>query len=216
MAVSDTGRVALVTGAGRGIGKAIALALARSDYQVALVARTIDEIDATANEITVAGGRAQAIRADVRDAGAVQRAVATTKNRLGQVTPSRQQCRVCRTGKTLWTTSPLASSEMLFYIVGPAFDGGIAYLLSYGYLNALNERTGQPIWSQEATGMFIAAGQGRVAVLSQEQVTVWDNAGRRLWSAPVPPSKWKQYGATFHEGRLFVFVPGEYADACGD
>ena len=59
------GRTALVTGAGRGIGRACALALAQAGAEVWLVARTKDEVEQAADEIRAAGGRAHAARLDV-------------------------------------------------------------------------------------------------------------------------------------------------------
>jgi len=69
------GRVALVTGAGRGIGRSVALALAHAGAEVWLVARTLNEIETAAGEIRAAGGRAHAAACDVTDAGAVKRVV---------------------------------------------------------------------------------------------------------------------------------------------
>jgi 3-oxoacyl-[acyl-carrier protein] reductase len=59
------GKVAVVTGAGRGIGKAIAIAYAASGAEVVCAARTFEEIEETANEISSAGGRALAVKTDV-------------------------------------------------------------------------------------------------------------------------------------------------------
>ena len=70
-----SGASALVTGAGRGIGRAISLALARAGAVVTAVARTRAEIDSLVSDIEKAGGRAVAHAADLRDAEAPVRAV---------------------------------------------------------------------------------------------------------------------------------------------
>ncbi len=69
------GKVALVTGAGSGIGRAAALLLARHGAHVGLLGRTQSELDEVAGEIAKAGGRAHVTLADVSDAGAVERAI---------------------------------------------------------------------------------------------------------------------------------------------
>jgi len=65
------GRRALVTGAGRGIGLALAAALAEAGAEVVLAARSSEEIEAGAEAIRASGGRASAVRLDVCDLGAV-------------------------------------------------------------------------------------------------------------------------------------------------
>jgi NAD(P)-dependent dehydrogenase (short-subunit alcohol dehydrogenase family) len=59
------GKIALVTGAGRGIGKAVALLLAREGARVAIAARTRSEIEAVADEIREQGGDALPVAGDV-------------------------------------------------------------------------------------------------------------------------------------------------------
>jgi NAD(P)-dependent dehydrogenase (short-subunit alcohol dehydrogenase family) len=66
------GKRALVTGAGRGIGHAAAVALAQHGAQVTLVSRTKHEIEAAANDIRQAGGQADAAALDVTDIEAVR------------------------------------------------------------------------------------------------------------------------------------------------
>ena len=73
--LSLDGRVALVTGAARGIGAATALALAEAGARVALVDRDAEGIERTADAIGRAGSDALAIPADVTDAPAIERAV---------------------------------------------------------------------------------------------------------------------------------------------
>ena len=77
------GKVAFVTGASRGLGAAVALAMADQGAAVMLVARDGAAAAAVAREIVAAGGRAEALACDVADYGAVAGAVATTRERLG-------------------------------------------------------------------------------------------------------------------------------------
>jgi NAD(P)-dependent dehydrogenase (short-subunit alcohol dehydrogenase family) len=70
------GKVALVTGAGRGIGRAIARALAAAGAELVLNSRTPAELDAVAGEIAAAGGRARTLPFDVTDSGAARAAIA--------------------------------------------------------------------------------------------------------------------------------------------
>lgn len=78
------GRVALVTGAGRGIGRTVAFALAEAGASVAVAARTVEEVRTTAEEICKTHGRrSAAIVVDVATAGGARRAVATCARRLG-------------------------------------------------------------------------------------------------------------------------------------
>ena len=59
------GRVALVTGAGQGIGRGAALALAKEGAAVSLAGRTLSKCEAVAAEITSLGGRALPIACDI-------------------------------------------------------------------------------------------------------------------------------------------------------
>jgi NAD(P)-dependent dehydrogenase (short-subunit alcohol dehydrogenase family) len=69
-------RVALVTGAGRGIGRACALGLAQAGAEVWLMARTGAEIDQAAAEIRAAGGKAHTAVCDVTDTQAMRKTMA--------------------------------------------------------------------------------------------------------------------------------------------
>jgi 3-oxoacyl-[acyl-carrier protein] reductase len=79
-----TGRAALVTGASKGIGKAIAWALAEEGVRVALLARTAAVLEQTAEEIRAAtGGTVLALPTDIRDAAAVTVSVQRARAELG-------------------------------------------------------------------------------------------------------------------------------------
>ena len=80
-----SGKVAVVTGGGRGIGAATAHALARAGARVAVMARTTAQIDTVAAEIRAAGGVAEAVRLDLSDPGSLRQAIDQVMARLGPV-----------------------------------------------------------------------------------------------------------------------------------
>jgi NAD(P)-dependent dehydrogenase (short-subunit alcohol dehydrogenase family) len=77
------GKTAIVTGAGRGIGKAIALSLADAGANVTVAARTLSEIEQTAQEIKKIGKKAQAFATDVRINDQVKELVRKTVEAFG-------------------------------------------------------------------------------------------------------------------------------------
>jgi NAD(P)-dependent dehydrogenase (short-subunit alcohol dehydrogenase family) len=77
------GKVAIVTGASRGIGAATARALAAAGASVALAARDADALGRLADEIVAAGGRAIAVRTDIGETAAVEELVRRTVAELG-------------------------------------------------------------------------------------------------------------------------------------
>ena len=79
------GKVALVTGAGSGIGKAAAMRFAREGARVGVLSHTEDEIRQVAQEIERAGGKATPLVADVADEGQMQQAVAGLVQAYGRL-----------------------------------------------------------------------------------------------------------------------------------
>ena len=70
------GKLALVTGSGRGIGRAVALALADAGAELVINSRTPAELESVAGEIAAAGGRARVLPFDVTDSAAARAAIA--------------------------------------------------------------------------------------------------------------------------------------------
>jgi NAD(P)-dependent dehydrogenase (short-subunit alcohol dehydrogenase family) len=80
-----SGRIALVTGASRGIGRAAAMALAADGAHVILVARTVGGLEETDDEIRKSGGTATLVPLDLRDFPAIDRLGATIHERWGRL-----------------------------------------------------------------------------------------------------------------------------------
>jgi NAD(P)-dependent dehydrogenase (short-subunit alcohol dehydrogenase family) len=85
MSVSFAGRLALVTGASRGIGRAAALALAAAGAHVILVARTVGGLEEVDDEIQKAGGHATLVPLDLRDFPALDRLGLSIHERWGRL-----------------------------------------------------------------------------------------------------------------------------------
>lgn len=79
------GKVALVTGAGSGIGKATALRLAAGGATIVAISRTLEEVEQTRDEIIASGGKALALDADVADEAAMRHVIEQTMADYGRL-----------------------------------------------------------------------------------------------------------------------------------
>lgn len=95
------GKVALITGAGRGIGKATAIEFAKQGVHVALLARTQQNVDAVAQELAQYDVKTVALAVDVTNLAAVEEAVATVTATLGPIDILVNNAGISKFGKFL-------------------------------------------------------------------------------------------------------------------
>jgi NAD(P)-dependent dehydrogenase (short-subunit alcohol dehydrogenase family) len=127
----SAGRLALVTGGGRGIGKAIALRFARAGIDVAVAARSRSEIDEVAALVAAEGRRSHAVTLDVADPDDVRRAFGEVREALGAVdilvnnAGIARSALVWRTDDTLWRSIVETNLYGTFYCLREALPSMI-------------------------------------------------------------------------------------------
>jgi len=101
-----TGCVAVVTGGGRGLGRDVARRLAADGADVAVAARSGDELTETVRRIVDAGGRAAAYTVDVSDSGAVDQMMALVERDIGPVDLLVNNASVIQPLGPVWDVAP--------------------------------------------------------------------------------------------------------------
>jgi 3-oxoacyl-[acyl-carrier protein] reductase len=152
-----TERVAIVTGAGRGIGAAIALRLAASGIAVGVIDLKEDDTAATVEAITSAGGRALGVGADVSDADAVAAAVERVNAGLGAPT-------------ILVNNAGILRDAMLFKMTDADWDAVIGVHLRGAFL-----------MSRAVQSHMVSAAWGRIVNLSS--TSALGNRGQANYAA---------------------------------
>lgn len=112
------GKVAVVTGGTEGIGKATALTFAREGARVAICARRKDLLDATAAEITKAGGEALAVSADMSKAADCQRFIDEVVRKFGRVDILLNNAGTSKRGKFLELSDEEWSADLELKVFG--------------------------------------------------------------------------------------------------
>jgi NAD(P)-dependent dehydrogenase (short-subunit alcohol dehydrogenase family) len=126
-------KVALVTGAGQGVGQGIAFALAQEGAAVAVAGRTLAKVESTAAAIAQRGGKALALQCNVKDAASLQRCVEQTVRQLGGLNILVNNAQEVPLGPLLgvsdegfaagWESGPLATFRLM-KLCHPHLKGG--------------------------------------------------------------------------------------------
>ena len=128
------GRVALVTGGGRGIGRAIALGLAATGTRVAVLARSADEVQETVNKIAERNQIALAVPADVTEPEEVRSALAKITDRWGPVEV------LVNNAAAVWPLGPSAIADPDEWAAALAVNATAPARLSFNVLTGMLSR----------------------------------------------------------------------------
>ena len=156
-------RVSLVTGAGRGIGRAIALGLAKAGHRVAVAARTLDQLDDVAAEIRAGGGEALPIVADLLDRPAAARLVDRVNEQWGPIDILVNNAGV----GSSQSPRPLVDFDDDFWDLTMAINVTAPYLLTKRVLPAMIERSWGRIINIASINAFIASMHGAAYTASK-------------------------------------------------
>ncbi|MGK5642920.1 SDR family NAD(P)-dependent oxidoreductase [Streptomyces sp. URMC 126] len=172
------GRVAVVTGGSSGIGRAMAVALARAGASVVVVARKEDGLDATVREIAGHGGRAARVSADLGTRDGVRAAAEEAVRAFGEpdilVNSAGVNLRppMGELGEDVWDTTMAVNLEAPF-LLGQRFGPGMA---ERGYGRIIH------VTSQQAHRAFVRSGaygvsKGALESLARSQAEAWSPYG---------------------------------------
>ena len=144
-------QVAIITGGGRGIGRATALSFAKEGAQVSVLARTRAEIDAVAAEVQALGCRALALTVDVADEAAVNAAIAQVVSTFGRIDILVNSAGILEFGRL--SEAPV---EMWDRIMGINLRG--AYLITRAVLPIMRQQGSGNVVMVSAIGAFGGGG----------------------------------------------------------
>jgi NAD(P)-dependent dehydrogenase (short-subunit alcohol dehydrogenase family) len=142
------GKVALVTGGGRGIGREIALAFAREGLAVAVAARTLSQVDNAAQAVRALGAKALALQLDVTDAAGTAPAVKAVTDALGPIDVLVNNAGIAESAPFVKTDPALWERHLRVNVTGP-------FLLTREVLPGMLERRwGRLINVASLAGLF--------------------------------------------------------------
>jgi 3-oxoacyl-[acyl-carrier protein] reductase len=186
LTVDLAGQTALVTGASRGIGKAIALALGRCGARVACVARDTAKLAETVKQITDAGGQAEAFACDVTNGGAVQELVDSIAEKW-----SRLDILVNNAGITRDTLLPRMGDDQWDDVINTNLRG--AFLFTRAATRPMmSQRYGRIINISSVSGLIGNAGQSnysasKAGLIGFTKTVSKELAGRKITVNAIAP-----------------------------
>jgi 3-oxoacyl-[acyl-carrier protein] reductase len=151
--VDLSGQVAIVTGASQGLGKAMAMELARNGAQVACVARSLEKLAETVAEITASGGVAAPFACDVKDKDSVEKAVEEVTAKWG-----RLDILVNNAGVTRDTLLPIMTDDQWDDVLITNLRGAFLFARAASRI-MMRQRYGRIINISSVSGLIGNAGQ---------------------------------------------------------
>lgn len=173
------GRIALVTGASQGIGRACALELAKAGCTVALVARNENKLAETASEIEAAGGQAAVFALDVASEDSIKTGAKAILERFGKVEVLVNNAGITRDGLVLRMKRPDWDD-----VIGTNLTG--AFLLTQSLLGAMmRNRWGRIVNITSVVGRTGQAGQVNYAASKAGMIGMTRSLAREVASRGI-------------------------------
>src|SRR5262245_29976752 len=184
--VDLSGQTAIVTGASRGIGKAIAIALAGAGAKVACVARNADKLKETVDEIAAAGGTAEVHPCDVVNSADVNKLVEGLAENWGQV-----DIVVNNAGITKDTLIPRMSDEQWDEVIATNLRSVFLFTRAASQV-MMRKRSGRIINISSVSGLMGNAGQAnysasKAGIIGLTRTVAQELAGRKVTVNAVCP-----------------------------
>lgn len=178
--MSLNGKTALVTGASRGIGRAIALRLAEDGANVAVIyAGSADKAEAAVNEITALGVNAKAYRCNVADSAAVNETVKAVTNDLGKIDILVNNAGITRDGLMLRMKDEDFDAVLDTNLKG-AFN-----MIRACYSGFIRKKSGRIINISSVSGIMGNAGQANYSASKAGVIGLTKSVARELASRGI-------------------------------